>query len=153
MVENQMGPKVKVLRSDNGGKYTSKEFKDYSARKGIKHQLSILGQPEQNGVAERMNRTLTECARNIRLQADMSEEFWAEAVNHASYLVNMPPSTAIDFQIPEEIWRRVCGLFNFTNFWLPAYSFVDSQKKNKLESKSKKCIFIGFTKGIKGFKH
>jgi len=40
-----------------------------------------------------------------RLHADMSEGFWAEAVNHASYLVNMSPSTTIDLQIPEEIWR------------------------------------------------
>ena len=52
-----------------------------------------------------MNRTLKERARNIRLQADMLEEFWAEGVNHVSYLVNMSPSIAIDLQIPEEIWR------------------------------------------------
>ena len=106
MVENQTGRKVKVLRSDNGGEYTSKEFKDYLASKGIKHQLSISGRSEQNGVAERINQTLTERARSIRLQADMSEGFWVEAVNHASYLVNMSPSTAIDLQIPEEIWRE-----------------------------------------------
>jgi len=67
MVENQTGRKVKVLRSDNEGEYTSKEFKDYLARKGIKHQLNISGQPKQNGVAERMNRILTERARSIRL--------------------------------------------------------------------------------------
>ena len=78
-------------------------FKDYLASKGIKHQLSIPGRSEQNGVVERMNRTLTERARSIRLQADMSEGFWAEAVNHASYLVNRSPSTTIDLQIPEEI--------------------------------------------------
>jgi len=50
-----------------------------------------------------MNRTLTERARNIRLQTDMSEEFWAKDVNHTSYLVNISPSTAIDFQILEKI--------------------------------------------------
>ena len=76
---------MKVLRSDNGGEYTSKGFKDYLASKGIKYQLSISGRPEQNRVAERMNWTLTECARSIRLQADMSEGFRAEAVIHMSY--------------------------------------------------------------------
>ena len=96
MVENQTGRKVKVLRSDNRGAYTSKEFKDYLASKGIKHQLSISGRPEQNRVAEGMNRTLTEHACSIRLQIDMSEGFWAEAVNHTSYLINMSPSTVID---------------------------------------------------------
>jgi len=43
MVEKQTGRMVKVLRSDNGGEYTSKEFKDYLASKGIKHHLSITG--------------------------------------------------------------------------------------------------------------
>jgi len=100
MVENQTGRKVKVLRSDNGCEYISKKFKDCLASKGIKHQLSISGQAEQNRVAERMNQTLTECARSIRFQADMLEGFWAKAVNHASYLVNISPSTAIDLQIP-----------------------------------------------------
>jgi len=82
-----------------------KKFKDYLASKGIKHQLSIPGRPEQNVVAERMNQTLTKRARNIRLQVYMSERFWAEAVNHASYQINMSPSKSIDLQIPEEIWR------------------------------------------------
>jgi len=120
LIENQTEQKMKVLRSDNGGEYTSKEFKDYLASKGIKHQLSIPRRPEQNEIAKRMNRTLTEHARSIRLQIDMSKEFWAEAVNHASYLVNMSLSTAIDLQIPEEMWpRRVCGLFKLTDFRLP----------------------------------
>jgi len=69
------GRKVKVLRSNNGGEYTFKEFKDYLASKGIKHQLSTPGRPEQNGVVECINRTLIERARSIRLQADILEEF------------------------------------------------------------------------------
>jgi len=75
MVKNQTGQKVKVLRSDNGGEYTSKEFKDYLASKGIKHQLSIPRRPKQNGNAERMNRTLIECAHSIRLQSDIQKDF------------------------------------------------------------------------------
>ena len=117
MVENQTGRGGEVLRSDNGGENTSKEFKDYLKRKGIKHQLSIPGRSEQNGVAERMNWTLTERARSIRLQADMSERFWVEAVNHASYLVNRSPLTAVDLQILEgDMARRVCELCNPTDF-------------------------------------
>ena len=100
-----------------------------------------------------MNQTLTERARSIRLQADMSEIFWVEAVNHASYMVNRSPSIAVDLQISEEIWRgesvnySTLQIFNF-----PVYSLVDSQKRNKLEFKSKKCIFIGFIKRVKDFR-
>jgi len=83
----------------------------------------------------------------------MSEGFWAEAVNHASYLVNISSSIVIDLQIPEEIWQGVSVDYSTLQiFGCPTYSLVDSQKKNKLESKSKKCIFIGFTKGVKGFR-
>jgi len=53
---------VKVLRSDNGGEYTSKEFKNYLASKDIEHKLSIPGRPEQIGITERMNQTFTERA-------------------------------------------------------------------------------------------
>ena len=67
MVKNQTEWKVKVLRSDNGGEYTSKKFKKCIASKGIKYQLSISEQPEKNGVAERMNQTLIEHTRSIRL--------------------------------------------------------------------------------------
>ena len=74
-MKNQTGRKVKVLRSDNGGEYTSKEFKDYLASKDIKHQLSISERLVQNRVAERMNRILTKRARSIRLHANMSEGF------------------------------------------------------------------------------
>ena len=74
-------------------------------------------------------------------------------MNHASYLVNMSPSIAIDLQIPEEIWQGVSVDYSILQiFSCPTYSLVDSQKRNKLEFKSKKCIFIGFTKGVEGFR-
>jgi len=83
----------------------------------------------------------------------MSDGFWAEAVNHVSYLINRSPSIIIDLQIQEEIWRGESVDYSTLRiFGCPAYSLVDSQKRNKLESKSKKCIFIGFTKGVKGFR-
>ena len=102
-MENQKGRKVKVLRSNNGGEYTSTEFKAYLAGKGIEHQLSISWRSKQNGVAEHINLTLTERTCSIRLQVNMFEGFWTEEVNHASYLVNRSPPITVDIQIPEEI--------------------------------------------------
>ena len=75
MVENQTGRKVKVLRFDNGGKYTSKEFKDYLASKRIKYQLSISGRREQNRVVDCMNRTLTERTRNSGYRLTCQKDF------------------------------------------------------------------------------
>ena len=62
---------MKFLRSDNGGEYTSSEFKEFLASEGIEHQLTIPGRPKQNGVVECMNRILTERAGSMRLHADM----------------------------------------------------------------------------------
>ena len=50
--------RLKILCTDKGGKYTSEEFGDYVKAEGIKHELIVLKNHEQNGVAERLNRTL-----------------------------------------------------------------------------------------------
>ena len=63
IVTNECGQKIAALRTDNGGEYLSKEFEEYLKLKGIRHELTIAHTPEQNGVAERMNRTLMESAR------------------------------------------------------------------------------------------
>src|SRR3954469_13532349 len=84
----------------------------------------------------------------------MPEGLWAEAVNHAAFLINRSPSTAIDLQTPEEIWRgETVDYSTLRIFGCPAYSLVNSHKRNKLEVKSRKCKFIGFTTGVKGFRH
>ena len=72
-----LGKKVKVLRSDNGGEYCSKAFDDYLKKNGILHQTTVPYNPEQNGIAERMNRTLLEAARSMMYHAHMPKEFWA----------------------------------------------------------------------------
>ena len=63
MVEKSNGEKIKTLRSDNGGEYTSKEFEDNLKKNGIRHERTVPKTPEQNGVAEKMNRTLVETVR------------------------------------------------------------------------------------------
>ena len=63
MVEKSSGMKMEVLRTDNGGEYTSKEFEQYLKKQGTKHELTALKTPQENGVAERMNRALAETIR------------------------------------------------------------------------------------------
>jgi transposase InsO family protein len=63
LVENQTGKKIKVLRSDNGGEYTSNDFKDFCKEAGIKRELTVSYNPQQNGVAERKNRSIIGAAK------------------------------------------------------------------------------------------
>ena len=80
--------KVKCLRSDNRGEYIDGRFSEYCAAQGIRIEKTIPETPQQNGVAERMNRTLNEHARSMRLHAGLLKTFWADAVSTAAYLIN-----------------------------------------------------------------
>ena len=78
-VENFTGRKVKTLRTDNGGEFTSKIFEAHLKTCGIRHELTTPKTPEQNGAAERLNRTLVETTRAMLLDANLHQKFWAEA--------------------------------------------------------------------------
>nr|GEX42776.1 ribonuclease H-like domain-containing protein [Tanacetum cinerariifolium] len=87
-IENQKDLKVKIIRCDNGGEFRNKEMNDFCSQKGIKRKFSNARTPQQNGVAERRNRTLIEAARTMLADAKLSFTFWAEAVNTACYVQN-----------------------------------------------------------------
>ena len=71
---------VKGLRSDNGGEYLSNDFKQYLSENGIHHQLTVAYTPQQNGVAERMNRTLLDLVRSMLHHKSLPKHFWADAL-------------------------------------------------------------------------
>jgi transposase InsO family protein len=76
MVENEMNSRIKCLRSDNGGEFTSKEFMDYCSSHGIKRQFSVARTPQQNGVVERKNRTVQKMARTMLMDSKLTDIFW-----------------------------------------------------------------------------
>ena len=86
MVETETSLKVKYLRSDNGGEYIDGGFSEYCAAQGIRMEKTIPRTPQQNGVADCMNRTLNEHARSMRLHVGLPKTFWADAVSTATYL-------------------------------------------------------------------
>eukprot|EP00253_Pinus_taeda_P026021 PITA_26021 len=121
MVEKRTGKSIKRLRTDNGGEFTSVEFEQYCKDEGIVRHKIVVYTPQQNGVAECMNRTLMERARSMINNANLQKELWAEAVSTACYLVNRSPSVAIECKIPEEVWT----------VQLEARLFGDSRKEGQ----------------------
>ena len=99
-MENQTEKKIKVLRTDNGGKFCSKEFEEFCKKCGIARQKTTLYTPQKNGVAERMNKTLMEKAISMLSGVGLGQEFWVEEVDIACYLVNRSPSLALEDNIP-----------------------------------------------------
>ncbi|GJU61737.1 putative ribonuclease H-like domain-containing protein [Tanacetum coccineum] len=89
-IENQINHRVKIIRCDNGTKFKNKEMNQFCKMKGIKREFSVARTPQQNGVAERKNRTLIEVARTMLANSKLPTNFWAEAVNTACYVQNRP---------------------------------------------------------------
>ncbi|GJW12036.1 putative ribonuclease H-like domain-containing protein, partial [Tanacetum coccineum] len=84
-IENLIDHKVKVIRCDNGTEFKNREMNQFCEKKGILRQYSVARTPQQNGVAERRNRTLIEAARTMLADSKLPTTFWAEAVNTACY--------------------------------------------------------------------
>jgi transposase InsO family protein len=83
------------LRSDGGGEYGSKEFLSYLESKGIHHEKTNAYTPQENGVAERMNRTIVEMARAMLQDAGLPNSYWGDAVLYSAYILNRVPTRAI----------------------------------------------------------
>ena len=105
MVKTKIVLKVKCLRLDNGREYIDGRFSEYCAAQGIMMEKTILGTPQQNGVAERMNRTLNKRARSMKLHIGLPKTFWANVVSTVAYLINRGPSVPMEFRLSEEIQR------------------------------------------------
>lgn len=153
LVELESGKRIKCLRTDNGGEYTDGEFLALCKREGIKRQFTVAYTPQQNGVAERMNRTLAERMRAMLRTASLPNSFWAEAAMTACYIINRSPSTAINLKTPMEMWTgKPADYSSLHSFGCPAYVMYNSQERTKLDPKSRKCLFLGYAEGIKGYR-
>ena len=141
LVENSTGRKLKALRTDNGGEYISKEFETYLKQNGIRHERTVPKTREQNGVAERMNRTIVETARCMLAEAKLPRKFWAEAVSTAVYLRNRSSTTAVSGMTPFEALTgdKLC-VDILRLFGCLAYVHVPKDERRKFDSKSKRCI-------------
>lgn len=152
-VENELNKKIKILRSDNGLEYTNKNFANYLKKYGILHQTSNPYTPQQNGLSERMNRTLVERAKCMMLNADLSKNYWAEAVTTAAYIINRSPTHALSDITPHEVWTgQKPDLSNTRIFGCPAMVHIPKEKRQKLDVKSRQLIFVGYSECTKGYR-
>lgn len=103
LLKTERGRNLKKIRSDNGYEYCSKEFQDWLAKSGIRHETTTLYTPQQNGVSERANRTLMEATRSQMHAKKIPLELWGEAVTSSVYVLNRSLSSTIH-ATPYEIW-------------------------------------------------
>ncbi|GJS37167.1 retrovirus-related pol polyprotein from transposon TNT 1-94 [Tanacetum coccineum] len=150
LIENQTGKKIKRLRTNNGLEFCSRDFNDFCRDEGIARHYTVRYTPQQNGEAERMNKTLLERTRCLLLNAGLDRSFWAEALNTTCYLINRSPATAIDYKTPIEVWSGDPAYYlKLRVFGCPAYYHVS---EGKLDPRGEKGIFIGYGDGVKGYR-
>ena len=150
LVERTTRKKLKTLRTNNGGEYTSTKFENYLKADGIRHELTVPKTPEQNGVTERLNRTLVEMARSMLLDAKLPKRFWAEAVSTAVYLKNRTSSKPLQDMTPYEAWHgRKPSVRHLRVFGCDAYAHIPRDERTKFDSMARKCIFLGYGQGYR----
>lgn len=109
---------IKTLHTDNGTEYIINEYQAFLKKLGIVHQTSTPYTPQQNGLAERMNRTLLEKARCMLLNAKLQKHYWVEVVSTAAYITNKCPTRALAFLTPKEMWCDKKRYNTYENLWL-----------------------------------
>ena len=147
---NHTENKIKTFRSDNGGEFTSNEFKELCKDSGIKRQLSTPYNPQSNGIAERKNRTIMEAVRAMLHDQDLPMHLWAEAARTTVYVQNHAPHRVLDNKTPEENFSgEKPEVSHLRIFVFPVYIHISKEKRMKLYPSGKKGIFVGYSEKSK----
>lgn len=150
--KTKFAKKPKIMRSDRGGEYTGNRFKEYLRNEGIQTQLTAPYTPQQNGVAERKNRSIMEMARCMLADANLPNTFWGEAVSMAVYIQNRTITRSTD-AIPFERWNgNKVLLTDFKVFGCKCYVHVPAEKRKKLDQTAIQMIFFGHDDQTKGYR-
>ncbi|GAU40628.1 hypothetical protein TSUD_190050 [Trifolium subterraneum] len=145
VVERQSGHKLKVLRTDGGGEYVSHDFAELCESEGIVHEVIPPYTPQQNGSAERRNKTIMNMVRCMLKGKHQPKELWGEAVATATYILNLCPTKRLNGITPEECWsKNKPSVKHLRVFGSIAYKHVPYQLRRKLDDKATTMILVGY---------
>ena len=140
------GNTVKELLSDNGLEFDNEKVRKILQQHGVKQRLITPYTPQQNGCAERDNRTLVEAARAmLYAHSNLPKRLWAELVNTAAYIINRTGASAVEGKSPFELWfGKKPSIKHLKVIGTTCYAYIPGQKRKKLDKKALKCILIGY---------
>ena len=137
------GHTIQFIRSDNGGEFIGRQWAPLLTRLGIQRQLTSPYSPHQNGVVERLNRTIGESTRAMLYYAGLPERFWTLACQAAVYINNRLPSKATGKLTPYQLWHgKRPHIGHIRTFGCLAYTLV--HQAGKLEDRARRCTFVGY---------
>ncbi|KAJ0392071.1 hypothetical protein ATCC90586_011078 [Pythium insidiosum] len=152
-IENQLNARIKCIRTDNGGEYVNRKFDTFCQQQGIVHQLTVPYTPQQNGVAERMNRTIVDATRSAMIHRNMDWRWWAEVMAAVVHVLNRIPSTVRPGRSPFEIcFKKRPSLGHLRVIGSKGFAHIDKSKRGKLEPKAFRCMLLGYSEVTKGYR-
>jgi hypothetical protein len=152
-IENLTNKKIKTLRTDNGGEYTSKELFSFCKSIGIRREITIPHNTQQNGVAERKNRSIEETMKALMNDQSLSMFLWGEATMPTIYVQNISPHHILKGITPEEVFSgNKPSVEHLRIFGFPIYIHVPKDKRKKIEPLGRKDIFVGYSESSKAYR-
>jgi hypothetical protein len=138
-VEKKIGKSIKILHLDQVGEYKLGDFNKYCKDNGIVQHFTVPHTPQQNGVAERKNKTLVECPRSIMKGKNLSNAFWVEAINTAVHLKNRSPTRCLDNVTHfEALNGSKPVVHNLKVFGCKYFAHIPKKNRRKLDAKATK---------------
>ena len=134
----------RILRSDNGAEYTNKSFNQFCTNNKIKREYTVPETLEQNGVAERHNRTVVETARSLLIESKLPKSYWLRAVDTAAYVRNLVKKDKTAKSPYERFWARKPKTGQLKVFGCLAYVKNRKREKSKFDPKARKHVFLGY---------
>lgn len=138
------GHKILRIKSDHGGEYRGHVMEGICRQLGIKLELSSVGTPEQNGVAERGFREVVTVLKCLLFTCGLPEQFWEYAGKYAVAIINRLPRELLEWKSPYELYTGdQPNLAHFRVFGCNAYCLIKQDHQRKLDSKTRTCVFVG----------
>ncbi|GJZ74972.1 putative ribonuclease H-like domain-containing protein [Tanacetum coccineum] len=153
LVENQLNKKVKAIRCDNGTEFKNAQIIELCGSKGIKRDYSNARTPQQNGVAERKNRTLIEAARTMLADSKLPTMFWTEAVRTACYVLNRVLVTSPHNKTPYALLTgNIPSVSHFKPFGCHVTILNTSDHLGKFDGKADEGYIVGYSASNKAYR-
>ena len=148
---NQHGVVIKAFQTDNGGEYMSKEIQEWFRHKGIHHRRTVPGDSQSNGLAERLNRTLTDIALSVMHQARLPPQCFPWAIQVAAHLYNRRSHSALKKSPYEVLFGKTPRLEYLRTFGCTAFRHLHDHERKKTDFRAQKLVFIGYAPNQKAY--
>jgi hypothetical protein len=150
LTETQTCKSLKVVISDRGGEFMSRDFKEFCDEHGIKREYTIPRTPQQHGVVERQNRTVQEMARSLMNEKNIGQNYWVEAIHTTFHVLNKAHLRPQSDKTPYELWfGRPASIKHFKVFGSKCYIKNNDENLKKYDDRADGGIFLGYATNSK----